>query len=181
MFVAASLPEVAAERAWEALAEVRKLHPLVRWLPPTKLHLTLVFLGPTDPARVDAISTAVERVAQSHQAFEVATGDAGGRVDGQRVGVAWLRIADGGHEVAQLSLDIDEAIGAHLFDAQNTPRPHLTLARGATESAVNDLRALADGIRFRWTVDRIVLFRSHTDRGGSRYDELASAALRVDA
>lgn len=172
---------MAAERAWEALAEVRTLHPLVRWLPPTKLHLTLVFVGSTDPARVDAISTAVERVAQSHQTFDVATGDAGGRVDGQRGGVAWLRIADGGHEVVQLSLDIDEAIGGYAFDATSPPRPHLTLARGATESAVNDMRTFAHGIRLSWTVDRIVLFRSHTDPRGSRYEELASRALRANA
>ncbi len=109
------------------------------------------------------------------------TGEAGGRVGGHRGGVAWLRIGDGGHEVAQLSLDVDDALGARTYDANHAPRPHLTLARGATEAAVNDLRVVAEKIKVAWAVDRIVLFRSHTDRGGSRYDELASAALRVDA
>lgn len=177
LFVAAPLPEIAAARAWEALAGVRILHPLVRWLPPNKLHLTLVFLGSTDAGRVDEIALAVATGAGTHSPFEVRTGDAGGRVGGRRGGVAWLRLADGGHETAQLSLDIDDAFGSHTFDARNAPRPHLTLARRATEAAVNDLRAVAGGIRLAWTVDRVVLYRSHTDPGGSRYEELASVML----
>lgn len=168
---------MAATRVWEALAGVRTLHPLVRWLPPNKLHLTLVFLGPTDPVRVAASSSALERVAQVHKSFDVATGDAGGRISDRRGGVAWLRLADGGHEVAQLSLDIDDAIGAQTYDATHAPRPHLTVARGVSESALMDLRRAADMSRLVWRVDRVMLFRSHTDPRGSRYEELASAAL----
>lgn len=149
----------------------------MRWLPPNKLHLTLVFLGPTEPSRVPAVAAAVEAVAPNHEPFDVATGDAGGRAGGRRGGVAWVRLADGGHEVAQLSLDLDEAIGSHTFDANNAPRPHLTIARGVSETALGDLRSTANTLRLTWTVDRIVLLRSHTDPGGSRYEELASAML----
>lgn len=175
--MAAPLPEIAAARAWEALVDVRARQPLVRWLPPNKLHLTLVFLGSTDRARVAEISTSVERVAQAHKAFDVATGEAGSRVGSHRGGVAWLGIVDGGHEVAQLSFDTDDAIGAHTFDFSRAPRPHLTVARGVSEAGLADLRRAADTIRLTWTVDRIVLFRSHTDAGGSRYEELVSAEL----
>ncbi len=168
---------MAAARVWEALAEVRTLHPMVRWLPINKLHLTLVFLGPTEPVRVESISNAVRRVAQSHKSFEVVTGAAGGRVGGRRGGVAWLRLVDGGHEVARLSLDIDDAITSHTFDANRPPHPHLTVARGVGETALRDLQSVAASLRLTWTVDRIVLFRSHTDPGGSRYEELASATL----
>ncbi len=175
--MAAPLPELAAARTWEALAEVRIRHPQVRWLPPNKQHLTLVFLGPTDPSRVDSIAAACTQVAARHRPFEVATGDAGGRAGGRRGGVAWLRLADGGHEVARLSLDLDDTIGSDTFDAERAPRPHLTVARGVSEAALRDLGAVAKVVRLRWTVDRIVLFRSHTDAGGSRYEELASSRL----
>jgi len=175
--VAAPLPESAAARTWEALAEVRIRHPHVRWLPPNKLHLTLVFLGSTDPSRLDAIAAACGQVAALHRPFEIATGEAGGRAGGRRGGVAWLRLAEGGHEVAQLSLDLDNAISSHTFDAERAPRPHLTIARGVSESALRDLGAVAKVVRLRWTVDRIVLFRSHTDAGGSRYEEFASSRL----
>lgn len=156
---------------------MRTRHPLVRWLPPNKLHLTLVFLGSTEPGRAGAISAACAEVAARHESFEVATGDGGGRAGGRRGGVAWLRLADGGHEVAHLSLDIDEAIGSHTFDATHAPRPHLTVARRVSEAALVDLGTVADAIRLTWKVDQVVLFRSHTDPGGSRYEKVASVDL----
>lgn len=166
-----------AARVWDSLAEARAKHTDVRWLAPEKLHLTLVFLGPTDPARVETISVAIEGVTHAHKPFEVVTGHAGGRTGGRGGGVAWLRLVDGGQEIAQLSLDIDRAIDAHTYDAHRAPRPHLTIARGVAEPALQDLRRVADVIRLTWTVDRVVLLRSHTHPRGSRYEELATAAL----
>lgn len=98
---------------------------------------------------------------------------------GRRGGVAWVRLADGGHEVAQLSLDLDAAIGSQTFDAKRLPHPHLTVARGVGEGALHDLAATAAAMRLWWTVDRIVLFRSHTDPAGSRYEDLAAASLAI--
>jgi len=168
---------VAVARVWEALAEVRAIHPQVRWLPPNKLHLTLVFLGPTDPGSVELISTAIAQVARSHRRFDVATGDAGGRLGGRGGGVAWLRLADGGQEVGQLSLELDDAIGSQTFDANRPPHPHLTVARAVSETAMHDLQAVVETVQLTWPVDRIVLFRSHTEPRGSRYEELTAASL----
>ena len=181
LYVAAPLSELAAARTWEALADVRTRHPLVRWLPPNKLHLTLVFLGPTDPSDVDSVSAACAHVAAHQRPFDVATGQAGGRVGGRGGGVAWLKLPDGGREVARLSLELDEAIWSHTFDANKPPHPHLTVARGVSKACLWDLQSIADTMRLTWTVDRIALFRSHTDPAGSRYAELASATLNTGA
>ena len=170
---------MAAARVWEALAEVRTLHPMVRWLPINKLHLTLVFLGQTEASRVPELSDSVAVVAARHRPFDVATGDAGGRIGGRRGGVAWLRLAEGGHQVAQLSLDLDDALIAHTYNETSAPRPHLTVARHVSESCLADLRTVAEPITMGWTVDRIVLFRSFTDPKGSIYEELTSAPLRA--
>ena len=169
---------MAAARVWETLAEVRTLHPTVKWLPLNKLHLTLVFLGQTDPARVRELSTDIDRVAQQHESFDVATGDGGGRLDDRRGGVAWLRLAEGGHRVAQLSMDLDNSIGSHVFDEKHAPRPHLTVARGITAAALEDLRSVAAQVTMGWTVDRLVLFRSHTNPSGSVYEMLSASNLR---
>lgn len=149
----------------------------MRWLPPNKLHLTLVFIGASDAGRVPLLTQAISGVATRHAEFEVATGEAGGRVGGHRGGVSWLRFAHGGHEVAQLALDIDDAIGSRTYDARNAPRPHLTVARGVSERTLADLRESVMGVSITWTIDRISLFRSYTDPAGSRYEELAQARL----
>ena len=142
------------------------------------LHLTLVFLGSTSPSRVPAWNDALSEVAQRHVAFPVETGDAGGRVGGRRGGVAWLRLSRGAHEVAQLALDIDRAIGSNVFTERTAPRPHLTVARHVSADALDDLRRVADETQISWRADRIVLFRSHTRASGSVYEVLTSVALR---
>ena len=171
------MPAAAAEEATRALAGLRSRHPDARWLPPHKLHLTLVFLGQTESRHVERITAATAAVAARHQAYQVATGDGGGRINTQRGGVCWLRLSDGGRETAQLALDLDAEIGAASYDPAHPPHPHLTLARGVDELTLDDVRATAHGMSLRWTADRLVLFRSYTDPGGSIYEELAAFHL----
>lgn len=148
----------------------------MRWITPEKLHLTLVFLGQTDAERVAEIAEAIGSVAPDFAVFDVTTGEAGGRVGGRRGGVAWLRLAEGATEVTDLARRLDAAIGSNVFEG-TPPRPHLTVARGVDERALDDLRREPAGLHLGWRVDRVVLFRSYTDPRGSRYEELASAAL----
>ena len=161
-----------------SLAPLRAAFPRARWVEPSKLHLTLVFLGPTDPVRVTHVATAMEGVGRAHERFSVATGDGGGRASQRRGGVAWLRLAAGASEVARLALELDAAIGSAVYDECHMPRPHLTVARGISEEALGALRGWsAENAPLRWMVDRLALLRSHTGPPGSRYDELATADL----
>lgn len=171
------MPPAAAEEATRALAGLRLRHPDARWLPPSKLHLTLVFLGPTESRRVDHIAAATAIVAARHRAYSAATGDAGGRLHTERGGVCWLRLADGGHETAQIALDLDAEIGTPTYDAKHQPHPHLTLARDIDRATLDDVTATAADLTVRWTSDRLVLFRSYTEPGGSIYEELATYPL----
>ena len=171
------MPASAAAEATAALAELRARHPQARWLPPEKLHLTLVFLGQTESRRVDHITAATAIVAARHQAYDIATGEGGGRVHTERGGVCWLRLADGGHETAQLALDLDAEIGTPTYDANHPPHPHLTLARGIDQATLADVQATARDLTLRWRADRLVLFRSYMDPGGSIYEELATYPL----
>jgi 2'-5' RNA ligase len=159
------------------LGALRKRHPDARWLPPHKLHLTLVFLGQTDASRIKDLAATTAAVAARHQAYEVVTGDGGGRVHTQRGGVCWLRLKEGGRETSQLALDLDESIGSNRYDAQHPPHPHLTLARGIDQATLKDVQATAEDLTLRWTADRLVLFRSYTDPSGSIYEELHSSPL----
>jgi 2'-5' RNA ligase len=167
----------AAEEAAAAMAALRARHPDARWLPPNKLHLTLVFLGQTESRDVQRIAAVTADVAARHRAYEVVTGHGGGRVHTQRGGVCWLRLAEGGRETSQLALELDEAIGSATYDAIHPPHPHLTLARGIDRATLDDVRSTAKGLTLRWIANRIVLFRSYTDPHGSIYEELAEFEL----
>jgi len=171
------MPASAAEAAFSALAGLRERHPGARWLPVEKLHLTLVFLGQTDARRVDAIAAATAAVAGRRPAYDVVTGNGGGRVNTTRGGVCWLRLAEGGRETAQLALDLDEELGSATYDATHAPHPHLTLARGVDQQTLDDVSATARGLTLRWSADRLVLFRSYTDPHGSVYEALGAWPL----
>jgi RNA 2',3'-cyclic 3'-phosphodiesterase len=173
------MPAAAAAHAWQALAPLRDRHPDARWLPADKLHLTLVFLGPTAATEVPRVTAAVERVAAARERYEVVTGEGGGRVHDHRDGVCWLRLAEGGRETSQLALDLDEALGSATHDARHPPHPHLTLARGVDQATLDDVKSTSRGLDIRWAADRIVLFRSYTDPAGSRYEVLHSQPLRA--
>ena len=171
------MPAADAEKASAAMAALRARHPGARWLPPHKLHLTLVFLGQTGSSDVQRIAAVTAAVAERHRAYNVVTGNGGGRVHTERGGVCWLRLADGGRETSQLALDLDEAIGSATYDATHPPHPHLTLARGIDRATLDDVRSTARGLKLQWVADRIVLFRSYTDPTGSIYEELAAFDL----
>ncbi len=156
---------------------MRARFPAARWLPPEKLHLTLVFLGATPSDKVEQIAGAVTTAAAGFEPFVVRTGEGGGFAGGRRGGVAWLRLSAGTETVSSLSRAIDESIGSSIY-AVADPRPHLTLARGVDEPMLDQVRSQATQLRFEWTVGEVTLFRSYTDPHGSRYEALR--AFRLD-
>ncbi len=176
--MAAAVPDATATAISDALAPLRARFPDTRWLPPEKLHLTLVFLGASDPATIPSREAALARVALRHVSFDVATVDAGGRASGRRGGVAWLRLGGGAAAWSRLALDVDQEIGSFSFGERLQPRPHLTVARRVDETALGALRDWAtEREPFAWQVDRLTLFRSHLDPAGSRYEALMTASL----
>ncbi|HUG49241.1 MAG TPA: RNA 2',3'-cyclic phosphodiesterase [Candidatus Limnocylindria bacterium] len=176
LFVAAPLPAAAAQALWAALDALRRAHPDARWTRPEQLHLTLVFLGATEPARVPDIQAAVGATAASQAPFAVSTGEPDGRLDDRRGGVAWLRLSEGRREIARLSRRLDRAIGSGVY-ARSAPRPHVTVARGVDARLLADLAGAGPDLRFGWRVERAVLYRSFTGPAGSTYEALADAPL----
>jgi RNA 2',3'-cyclic 3'-phosphodiesterase len=181
LFVAAPLDPSTAETLDAELAPLRSRFPEVRWMTHDLLHVTLVFVGQTDSRRVERIETVLGEVAARHEPYRATAGEAGGRVDARpsarRGGVVWLILRQGAAEAAALSLDVDHSLGTGTYDERHRPRPHLTVARNASRDALAALRRASASLALAWTVDRIVLFRSHTGPRGSRYEALDTFAL----
>jgi RNA 2',3'-cyclic 3'-phosphodiesterase len=176
LFVAAPLPPPTADALWAALAEVRRRHAGARWTPADQLHLTLVFLGATDPAAVPQLAAQIDRASQAVSAFTASIGRGGGRPANHRGGVAWLRLAAGDRQVATLARAVDDALGSGAH-TERQPMPHVTVARRVERKLIDDLRAASSRIDVSWQVERVVLYRSHTGPAGARYEALAAAHL----
>jgi RNA 2',3'-cyclic 3'-phosphodiesterase len=176
LFIAVPLPPAAADALWTALAEMRRRHAGARWIPADQLHLTLVFLGATDPAAVPRLAAQIDRAARAVSAFTASIGRGGGRPADHRGGVAWMRLAAGDRQVAALARAVDDALGGGAY-TERQPMSHVTVARRAERRLIDDLRAASSGIDVSWQVERVVLYRSHTGPAGARYEALAAAHL----
>lgn len=187
LFVGLPLPEEAASDVMDALAAYRRVYPDARWLRPDLLHVTVRFLGATDPGAVPAIGHAMSSVAREAGPIDLATGPGAGDDRRRRGdGVAWLTLLEGRGPVRDLCAGLDRRLPLDAL-APSALRPppdaHLTIARHAPGGLIGALRdELLGPTRLTWTADRVVLFRSHTGTpAGSTYEPLAESLLGARA
>lgn len=159
--------------AWRERPEADDL----RWTDPAGWHLTLAFLGSTDPEGVPEIRDALARAVDEQPAFELTAGGLGAFPSARRARVAWYGIADAERRLAGLAARVRREL-----DIEAGPfRPHVTLGRARDERGV-DLRGWLLGTEApigRVVVDRVELMRSHIGRGPARYETLAAVPLLV--
>ena len=187
LFVAVPIPGAAAARVGDLMDRVRAvLGPdgrHVRWVQTEGLHLTLRFLGPTPPDRVDAVADAVARAARVQPGpFEIRLGGAGAFPDASRPRALWVGIRVGAENLGRLAAAVEAALNADGWDLERRPyRPHLTIARtdgvraGATAGEL--LVAQAADVDLSFEASGVVLYRSHLGHGPARYERLSSVAF----
>jgi len=152
----------------------------LKWVDPSRMHLTLVFLGEVADARVPAIVDSLSRPIDAPR-FAIAFHGLGVFPARGAPRVLWLDVAQGaaalttvhGHVVTRL-----ETLGVALEDRPF--HPHLTLARWRDSRPSDRTRALADGLTDPIAplgVDSIALYQSRLSWAGSAYTVLARATL----
>ena len=157
------------------LAPYRAAHRDVRWTPPETWHLTLLFLGQLEPARVPELERLIDDVGRRTEPYLVRVERGGGRIS-RGEGVAWLGLSTGSGrliETATLTAERCPPEATQGRPPKRTPAAHLTLVRKANEGVIEALRAQAHGpLGVSWSVDTIELVRSHLEAGGARYETL---------
>ncbi len=186
LFVATPVPRDVAARVGDVVERVAtdlgEAGRRVRWVQMDGLHVTLRFLGPTDPALVPTVAAAVDAAATTVRAFAVRLGGAGGFPELQHPRALWLGIREGAGELGQLSDALSASLSTRGFSIDPRPfRPHLTIARTdgvrAGPAAAAGLVAAAAGLDLAFTVPELVLYRSHLGHGPARYEALHRAPL----
>lgn len=180
-FVAVPLDARLREVLSDAVAAWRRRRDLdaLRWNDPDGWHLTLAFMGATDPAVAEALRDRLAAAVAGHPPVELRTGGLGGFPSTTHARVAWYGVEDSGGALSALARSVRAAVGADL-DAPF--HPHVTLARARRRPV--DLRSVAAedaGPVGRLPVERVELMRSHLGTGPARYATLASVPLGVAA
>ena len=147
----------------------------LRWTDSSAWHLTLHFLGATDPSDAERISADLARVAAAHEPMRLATGGLGGVPSAGRARVAWYGVADPERRLRRLAADVRSALAP---DDPGRFRAHVTLARARSEPV--DLRGWigsAEPPEGRLEVGEMLLMSSHLGRGPARYETVATVPL----
>lgn len=113
----------------------------VRWVSPQNIHLTLKFLGNTQPSQIDALKQVLERVAQTTAPFVVNARGVGCFPNQRRPNTVWVGLAGAVDSAVTLARRIEDecaALGVPRDERGFTP--HLTLGR-VKQDATNHERA----------------------------------------
>jgi 2'-5' RNA ligase len=151
----------------------------VRWSGGDRIHLTLRFLGDTDPGAVGAIGAALDAVASRFSRFDTAMGELGCFPNRRRPKVIWLGLADPTGVLAELKAILDEALLELGWQAEERPFvPHLTLGRVRGEARIPDEAVWTTRpLEISVPVESLHLMQSHLKPGGAEYTALHRADL----
>jgi RNA 2',3'-cyclic 3'-phosphodiesterase len=183
LFIAIDLDDVVREAI---AAEQKRLTAAIggrgalRIVRPEQMHLTLVFLGHVDDARVPEIMTAVaEPIGEAP--FDLGFAGVGVFPPRGRPNVLWLGVADGAREVSVVQHEMASRVERLGIELEQRPfHPHLTLARWR-ESRPADRTRVFDAATTRAIarihVDHVTLYQSRLSPAGSTYSVVARATL----
>ena len=111
-FVAIELPQNHKQDVQLLVTNLQALPDshIIRWVKPQAFHLTLSFLGDTDPEQIPEICTSLSNVAKNISPFECALQDLGAFPNWQRLRVLHLQIADPSGQLVSLQRAVESGL-----------------------------------------------------------------------
>ncbi len=179
-FIAVPVPAAVSRRLEECSRTLAGRWPpgAVRWVSPENVHLTLRFLGDTDPDQVAGLAAALRQVASAHRGFVVALDGVGCFPNARRPRVIWAGLSDPELRLDRLQRDVERAVRACGWPREGRAfAPHLTLGRvreGAPAPAGEWLPSIEPA---PLPVRELRLVESQLAPAGAIYRTLAAASL----
>jgi 2'-5' RNA ligase len=148
----------------------------VRFVRPESLHLTLRFLGDTEPPRLAAVAAQLRAAAAEWPPLRLVLGAVCGFPSPRRPRVLACEVGPPG-PLAGLASGVEAAVVRAGLSPEARPfRAHLTLGRYRGRAG-RPVTAAVTAAGESWDVGEIVLFRSDLERSGAVYTPLERFAL----
>jgi 2'-5' RNA ligase len=181
LFTAVTLGSTIESRTLAALERLRALAPHARWVKAEGVHLTLVFLGDVEEARLPSLREALEPVGPRHAPFVLSVGGGGSFGSPSHPRVLWADVRGATEALKALQADTAAALQPLGFEPEHREyTAHLTLARSKDPRGDPALarcsQTLAESDLGEGRVDRLVLFES---RGGHYHSRLEVPLTRA--
>jgi 2'-5' RNA ligase len=182
-FIAFKPPEDITRRIGQLQSQLHSEGVAARWVKPSNIHLTLKFLGETDPDKAGNIRDAMQAAVAGHAPLELALGGLGGFPNLSRPRVIWLGVAQDIDRLKDIQQQLEARLARHGFQPEHRPyRAHLTIGRirhpkrwgTRTTAAVRQIPANA---LQPFTLDKLIWYQSRLHPGGAEYTALAKIPL----
>lgn len=181
-FLAIELPSAIAKGIGRVQHDLKQSHADVRWIEPSRIHLTLKFFGNIDEEVCDEIMDTVGKAVSGVKPFTLNVKGLGAFPRWKNPGVVWLGVEDGGGVVKPLQRAIEECLQEIGYPREAREfKPHLTLGRVRSGKGKPELlRRMEDLLHINlgeFRVERLVLFKSDLRPTGPIYTELRAIKL----
>ena len=185
-FVAIELPDAVKQVLVQTQDSLRLRHgPVVRWVNPEGIHLTLKFLGNVAKPLLPRIETVLQQATSPFSPFHLSLTDAGVFPNWRSPRVVWLGMGGEREVLVTLQQRVEEALAELGFTPEARPfSPHLTLGRVHQDASPAERQALGEAVqalghlpRVEFYVEAVSLIRSELRPGGAIYTRLASFPL----
>ena len=158
----------------------------VRWVRPEGIHLTLKFLGETQPEQVEAVKAALDQAASEVSPFTFTVGGLGCFPNTRRPRVIWVGLHEPTGTLSRLWDAVESCVAPLGFPAEKRPfRPHLTLGRVQRYASKSEVREIGEviassaiGTLDEMRVSQVCYIKSDLRPGGAVYTALHEAQLQ---
>ncbi|WP_253737879.1 RNA 2',3'-cyclic phosphodiesterase [Halohasta salina] len=184
LFVSVDLPDALADPLAAIQTDLREADGL-RVTDPAQAHVTLKFLGDTDPARLDEIEAAIQRAVDEAgvDPFDCTIEGLGVFPSPEYISVVWagVREGKGATALSRLHAALETELTALGFDAESHAfTPHVTLARmddARGKALVQEVVRETEPTVGTFRVESVRLTESRLDDAGPVYETVETVDL----
>jgi RNA 2',3'-cyclic 3'-phosphodiesterase len=186
-FIAIEIPAEIQAALTECVAALRKAlpKPLVRWVTPGNIHLTLKFLGDVLPADLTHLAEVLKTEVLRYDPFTLIINGFGAFPNPERARILWIGI-EAPAALLTLAGAIDSAAAKAGFEKEARPfSPHLTIGRVGQNLQRSDqlqirtaLTGFSVGQLGTIQVKAVQIYQSDLRPDGAVYSRLYSLPLR---
>lgn len=179
LFVAINFDPQLREAVFASTEALCPLLPGSRWIPASRLHLTVKFLGERSSDFATSLIGRLDGLAASYEPFTVDIGGIGCFPNPMRPKVVWMGVSPEPvleflhHDTELCCAELGAAVEGRPF------RPHITVARVRERSArpARGFLAACEGVNFteRVSVNSLDVMESVSEKGIVRYTVLHSS------
>jgi 2'-5' RNA ligase len=130
-FIAVEIPAEIHRAITRSTASLQKAlpTPLVRWVEPQNIHLTLIFLGDVSPVNLELLAEALKVELTSHESFSMSVGGLGAFPSSHRPRIVWVGL-EAPAALTTLQHGVETVAARIGYIPEERPfSPHLTIGR----------------------------------------------------